>query len=111
MGLKRFTEELWREYKEWLGNDEPHHAKEQDGAEDGHDQNSTKQNDDDQHCGIKIPSAISGESQREYIRNASPRKSERLYLGGDPKSQNDEARLARAPSCSSSVIVTTPTTS
>lgn len=53
MGLKRCTEELWREYKEWLGNDEPHHAKEQDRAEGDHGQNGTKQNDEDQHYGIK----------------------------------------------------------
>lgn len=89
-----------------MGNDEPHHAKEQDGAEDDHGQNGTKQNDDDQHYGIINPLAISGESYREYIRNASPRKSERLYTGKDPKSQTVEARLARAPSCRSSIVVT-----
>lgn len=50
LGLKRGTEELWREYKKWLDNDELHHAKEQ---EDDHGQNGTKQNDDDQHYGIK----------------------------------------------------------
>ena len=77
-----------------MDNDELHHAKEQDEAE------------DDQHYGIKNPSAINGESQSEYIRNASLRKSEHLYFGRDPKSQNVEARLARASSCSSSIIVT-----
>jgi hypothetical protein len=106
LGLKRCTEELWREYKEWLGDDEPHHAKEQDRAEDDHGQNGTKQNDDDQHYKVKFLLAISGRSQCRYIRNASPRESERLYFGRNPKSQNVEARLARAPSCSPSIIVT-----
>jgi hypothetical protein len=66
LGLKRCTEGLWREFKEWLDNDELHHTKQQDEAEHDHGQNGTKQNDDDQHYGIRNPSAVSGESQREY---------------------------------------------
>jgi len=81
-----------------LDNDRLHHAKQQDEAEDDHGRNDTKQNDDDQHYGIKDPSAISGEPQCEYIRNAGPRRSERLCFGRVPESRNVESATGSCPS-------------